>query len=149
MGYSGQQVHFKLVFLCLCRLCRHLRNYVLGVSMILSDMLSQRYRSVDAKSATSMHRCIYGQHENTPPACTFLMLWVEAEQNIGKIMIYHQHFAYCYHFSRPHRTHEMQTVVFNDSIMWVSVSLPVCHTAGCCYSFTRWRHFDAAITLLL
>jgi len=43
--------------------------------------------------------------------------------------------------------HEMRTIAIDDPLTWASVSLSVCHRGDCSYSFGRWRHFDAAITV--
>jgi len=46
--------------------------------------------------------------------------------------------------------HELHTVAMDDPVVWASVSVCVRHAGDCSqFLFSRWRHFDAAITTFL
>jgi len=49
----------------------------------------------------------------------------------------------------PHRMRELRAIAIDDSVAWASLGLSVSLSVDCSYSFSIWRHFDAAITMLL
>jgi len=55
--------------------------------------------------------------------------------------------TYRIHISPALNMHETRTIAVDDPVAWC-VCQSVCHAVNCSYSFSRWRHFDAAIITL-